>query len=302
MTSVGKWAEKAGEALIAESDGAMDRQEDAVVAGDKHAGASESTSAVNLVDASVELQGNVILEGVDLTIRRGEIVALIGPSGCGKTTLLNVVAGMIRLSRGTATCFGDPLTGRLNKRVTYMTQRDTLLPWRKGIDNAALPLEIKGVPRKERHERALEAMASVGVSDAAERRPGQLSGGMRSRLSLARALLSEADILLMDEPFAAVDALRRVRLQQLLIEIWERTRRTLMYVTHDLNEAVALGHRVIVMGTQPGRIVLEREIPIPHPRDVARVREHPEAAGLYANLWDALEAESNTRAVGRDRM
>jgi NitT/TauT family transport system ATP-binding protein len=234
--------------------------------------------------------GTVILDDVDLKIHRGEIVILIGPSGCGKSTLLNLIAGTISASSGEVTTNGE-VVHRLNRRVTYMTQKDTLLPWRNGIDNAALPLEIKGVPRKERLERAREAMSRVGVIDAELRRPHQLSGGMRSRLSLARAMLSETDLLLMDEPFAAIDALRRVHLQQLLISVWQDTGKTLVYVTHDLNEALNLGHRIIVMGTHPGRILLERPVTAPQPRDVARFRATPEAEELYRELWDALEKQ-----------
>jgi NitT/TauT family transport system ATP-binding protein len=187
-------------------------------------------------------------------------------------------------------CDGAPVRG-LNKRVTYMTQRDTLLPWRTALDNAALPLEIRGVGKAERHRRAREALALTGLSDAEKRRPHQLSGGMRSRLALARVLLSDANIVLMDEPFAALDALRRVRLQQLLLEIRGGSQQTLLYVTHDLNEAIALGDRIILMGSHPGRILLERHVDIPHPRDVARVRTMPAAEELYAELWSVLESQ-----------
>ncbi len=232
----------------------------------------------------------VILEDIDLQIRRGEIFVLIGPSGCGKSTLLNVIAGQVKPLAGELAVLGAPVKG-LNRGVTYMTQKDTLLPWRNGIDNAALPLEIKGVSKKDRYARAREQMARVGVSDAENRRPHQLSGGMRSRLSLARAMLTDTEILLMDEPFAAIDALRRVQLQQLLLSVWQDTHKTIVYVTHDLNEALALGHRVAVMSTRPGRIWMERAVTAPQPRDVARFRTTPEAERLYSELWDGLEKQ-----------
>jgi NitT/TauT family transport system ATP-binding protein len=229
-----------------------------------------------------------VLQNLNLQVRQGEILVLIGPSGCGKSTILNLVAGIYKPTGGRLSCLGSPVAG-LNKRVTYMTQFDTLLPWRSAIDNAAMPLEIKGVGKKERYERAREQMAKVGVGHAEKLRPHQLSGGMRSRLSLARALLTDTDIMLMDEPFSAIDALLRVRLQQLLLDVWHETGRTLIYVTHDLDEAITLGHRVAVMSTGPARISLMRTIDAPQPRDVARFRATSEARALYVELWEALE-------------
>jgi NitT/TauT family transport system ATP-binding protein len=232
-----------------------------------------------------------VMSGIDLRVQPGEIVVLVGPSGCGKSTVLNLIAGIHQPTDGRVTCFGKPVKG-LNPKVAYMTQRDTLLPWRNTLDNAALPLEIKGVSRVERYQRARAELARVGVADAERRRPHQLSGGMRSRLSLACALLSDADILLMDEPFAAIDALLRVRLQQLLVDVWQETRRTMVYVTHDITEAVNLGHRVIVMGAKPGRIILEQSIDEPHPRRISSFRSTPKAVALQKELWDSLEREA----------
>jgi NitT/TauT family transport system ATP-binding protein len=233
--------------------------------------------------------GPLVLDGINMRVEAGEIVTLIGPSGCGKTSLLNLFAGITRPSGGSVGCFESRVKS-INRRVTYMTQRDTLLPWRSALDNAALPLEIKGVNRRDRHQRARDVLRQMGVGDAAyRRRPHQLSGGMRSRVSIARALLSDADIILMDEPFAAIDALRRVNLQRLLLSAWERSHLTLVYVTHDLEEAITLGHRVVVMSSSPGRIHLERTITEPHPRDVVRFRDTNDAKQLYAELWNALE-------------
>jgi NitT/TauT family transport system ATP-binding protein len=172
-----------------------------------------------------------------------------------------------------------------------MTQKDTLLPWRSAVDNAALPLEIKGVPRQQRQQRARAELARLGLSGFEHSRPHQLSGGMRSRLSLARALLSDSDIFLMDEPFAAIDALLRVKLQQFLVDLWQATRKTIVYVTHDLSEAIALGHRVLVMSAHPGHISVERAISVPHPRDIARFRTTTVAQQAYAELWDELEKQ-----------
>jgi NitT/TauT family transport system ATP-binding protein len=230
-----------------------------------------------------------ILEDVHLTVAAGEIVVLIGASGCGKSTLLNLIAGILTPTAGEISSAGRPVLG-LNRGVSYMTQKDTLLAWRTALDNVGLPLEIKGVPRRERHERARQAIGRVGIPLTSEGlRPHQLSGGMRSRLALGRLLLSDAGIILMDEPFAAVDALLRVRLQQLLLDVWQETRKTIIYVTHDLDEAITLGHRVLVMDRHPGRVAHERPIPFPQPREAARFRALPEAREMYVELLDALE-------------
>jgi NitT/TauT family transport system ATP-binding protein len=231
----------------------------------------------------------LILDSLDLDVKEGEIVVFIGPSGCGKSTVLGLIAGMLQPTSGSLECKGSPVKG-LNRNVSYMTQKDTLLPWRNALDNAALPLEIKGMGKKERYERARQALASVGLEDAEHLRPHQLSGGMRARLSLARSLLGETDILLMDEPFAAVDALSRMRLQQLLVSLWDATRKTIIYVTHDLDEAINLGHRVVVMGRNQG-IHHEEPIPAPQPRDIAAYKSTPEARDLYATLWNSLESQ-----------
>jgi NitT/TauT family transport system ATP-binding protein len=234
--------------------------------------------------------GPPILESFDLEVGKGEIVVLIGPSGCGKSTVLNLIAGILKPTTGRVESFDAPVNG-FNRRVTYMTQKDTLLPWRNCLDNASLPLEIKGVPRKQRYERAQAVLALVGVAGHERARPHQLSGGMRSRLSLARSLLSDTDIFLMDEPFAAVDALTRVRLQQELLTLWQTTHKTMVYVTHDLDEAITLGHRVVVMSTAPGRVYMDERVGAAHPRNAALFKTTPEARALHLRLWSALEKQ-----------
>jgi NitT/TauT family transport system ATP-binding protein len=247
--------------------------------------------AIEVRDVSLRFdQSQPILDHIDLSVMQGEILVIIGPSGCGKSTLLNLASGVLPATEGTVSCFGTPIQG-LNRRVAYMTQKDTLLPWRTAVDNAAMPLELKGVPRKERRERARAVLEQVGVGHAADKRPHQLSGGMRSRVSLARSLLSDADIFLMDEPFSAIDALQRVRLQQLLVDLWASTNKTMIYVTHDLEEAISLGHRVVVMGRNPGRIAVERAVEVPQPREVALFRNTAVAHDLYAELWESLERQ-----------
>jgi NitT/TauT family transport system ATP-binding protein len=254
-------------------------------------GPSEHEVAVRLTDVSLRFnESSTILDHIDLTVMKGEILVVIGPSGCGKSTLLNLVSGTLKPTSGSVTCFDSPVSG-LNHNVAYMTQKDTLLPWRTALDNAAMPLELKGTARAERRAQAREILDLVGVGHAADQRPHQLSGGMRSRVSLARALLSDAAIFLMDEPFSAIDALQRVRLQQMLVDLWAATSKTMIYVTHDLEEAIALGHRVIVMGRNPGRIAVERTVPVAHPRNVALFRNTDEAHDRYAELWESLEKQ-----------
>ena len=258
------------------------------------AGTERATGDVSVIQAqqlsfSYASGSKLILDSLDLDVKEGEIVVFIGPSGCGKSTVLGLIAGMLQPTSGSLLCKGKPLKG-LNRNVSYMTQKDTLLPWRSSLDNAALPLEIKGMAKKERHELARQALASLGLEEAENLRPHQLSGGMRARLSLARSLLGETDILLMDEPFAAVDALSRMRLQQLLVSLWARTQKTIIYVTHDLDEAINLGHRVVVMGRNQG-IHHEEPIPAPQPRNITAYKSTPEARDLYATLWNSLESQ-----------
>jgi ABC-type nitrate/sulfonate/bicarbonate transport system ATPase subunit len=163
------------------------------------------------------------------------------------------------------------------------------LPWRSAVDNAALPLEIAGVGKVERRTRAIDELNRLGLTGFADYRLHQLSGGMRSRVSLARTLLADTEVLLMDEPFAALDALLRVRLQQLLMDIWQSNHKTILYVSHDLNEVISLAHRIIVIGH--GRILKTRTVDAAHPRDVARFRTSTIARELYEELWDLLDQE-----------
>jgi NitT/TauT family transport system ATP-binding protein len=265
---------------------------------DRHQPAPRERDVPAVEFSQVDFQyptGDQIIDKVDLSVRRGEILVLIGGSGCGKSTMLNLIAGILQPVSGEVRSSGRAVSG-LNQEVSYMTQRDTLLAWRTALDNVALPLEIKKVPKRERQERARQAIDRVGIAPTAlGLKPHQLSGGMRSRLALGRLLLSDSDIVLMDEPFAAVDALLRIRLQRLLLEVWQETGKTIIYVTHDLDEAITLGQRVIVMDRHPGRVALEKSIPYDQPRDVARFRATPEAREIYVELFDALEQTMTPR-------
>jgi sulfonate transport system ATP-binding protein len=233
------------------------------------------------------------LEHINLQIREGSFVCLVGPSGCGKSTLLNVIAGLQPASEGRVLYRGKPING-VNSRAGYMTQRDLLLPWRTLEKNVGLALEIQHVGREERHERVAEMIDRVGLTGFAESYPSQLSGGMRKRATLARTLIYRPETLLMDEPFAAVDAILRVALHEMLVNIWEREKITVVFVTHDLEEALLLSDQVVLFASKPGRIVHVEDVPIPRPRNLVASRSEPEFGRVWFKLWSYLsEAQSH---------
>lgn len=209
----------------------------------------------------------VALEDVSLTVRDRELVALIGPSGSGKSTLLDIVAGLYPPSAGTVFLDGEPTQtqARLG-RTAYMRQRDLLLPWRSAVDNAALALEAHGIPRRQARARARARFAEFGLAGFERAYPSQLSGGMRQRVAFLRTVLAERPLLLLDEPFGALDALNRVAMQSWLLEMWERERRAVLLVTHDVDEAVYLADRVVVLTARPGRVAHVEPIDLPRPR------------------------------------
>ena len=238
-------------------------------------------------------KGSEIVEavaGIDLEIAQREIVAIIGPSGCGKSTLLHMMAGLYRPTRGRVVYDARPVAG-INTGVAYMTQKDTLLPWRTIRDNVALPLEIAGVPRPERRARAGEVLERVGLRGFEERYSSELSGGMRKRASLARMLLQGAGSLLLDEPFGALDAQLKLTMQMLLLRLAAQAQTTIVFVTHDLVEAVTLADRVVVCTQRPATIALEQAIDLPRPRDVTHVRFEPRFKVLYDAIWERLRRE-----------
>jgi NitT/TauT family transport system ATP-binding protein len=228
------------------------------------------------------------LDAVALDIERGSFVCLVGPSGCGKSTLLNMIAGLIAPTSGRVTNAGTPVDGpRLD--VGYLTQKDTLLPWRDVLRNIEMPLEIRKVPAAERDRRARQLIEVVGLLGREHAYPRELSGGMARRASLARLLIADPDLLLLDEPFSALDAQLRQEMQNELLRLWGGSGKTVVFVTHDLEEAIALGDRVVVLGGR-GRIVRDELIPLQRPRDVVAIRRRPEFHEIEARLWDALAA------------
>ncbi|MBV9260564.1 MAG: ABC transporter ATP-binding protein [Pseudolabrys sp.] len=236
------------------------------------------------------------LKDFDLTIARREIVAVIGPSGCGKSTLLNIIAGLYAPSKGRVVYKGAPV-GDVNTDVGYMTQKDNLLPWRNVRDNVAFPLELAGKTKSEREARADEVIKHVGLDGFELRYPHELSGGMRKRACLARMILYGAETALLDEPFAALDAQLKLVMHDLLLKLAAENEQTVVFVTHDLMEAVTLADRVIVCTRRPAMIALEQKIPLARPRDVLNMRFTNEFKEIYDTLWERLRLEYQEERV-----
>jgi NitT/TauT family transport system ATP-binding protein len=231
--------------------------------------------------------GVTAVAGVSLAVADGEVVALIGPSGCGKSTLLNIGAGLYAPSEGAAYVDGEPVEGP-NAHVAFMLQKDLLLPWRTVAENVMLGAEIHGQPRPQRRRRASELLGGFGLAEFAGRYPHQLSGGMRQRAALARTLAVDPSVLLLDEPFSAVDAQTRMVLQGDLARTLTRAGKTALLITHDLFEAVTLSDRVLVMSARPGRIVEEMTIDLPQRVDPFARRRDPRVNDYVARLMDRL--------------
>lgn len=233
----------------------------------------------------------VALAGIDLVIERGSFVSIVGPSGCGKTTLLRIIAGLIPPSRGEVRIEGQPLRG-VAKGIGFLFQTDALLPWRTVEGNIALPLTLQGVKGDEVHERVAAAIARVGLRGFERHYPSQLSIGMRQRVALAQTLISDPPIILMDEPFAHLDAQMRRLMAADLLELCGQGDRTVVFVTHDLDEAVALGDRVVMLSAGPAaRVRLDERVPIPRPRDMTETRSDPRFIELSRLLWHSLYEE-----------
>ena len=237
-------------------------------------------------------QGEVVqaLADISLVVEPGEFVAIVGPSGCGKTTLLNLVGGLLQPTEGSVSVGAKaPQAGAPN--LGYLFARDNLLAWRTAAGNVSLPLEIRGVPRKQRETRVAEMLGAVGLKNFSDAHPAQLSHGMRQRVALARMLVSEPTTLLLDEPFSALDAQTRLLMHLRFLSIWERQRSTVLLITHDLGEAIALADRVIVFSRRPGRIKEEYRIDIPRPRRVAELQANTRYHDLFRRIWIILEKE-----------
>jgi len=224
--------------------------------------------ALVLRDITCTFGSYTAVDRATLELAGGEFVAIVGPTGCGKSTLLNVAAGLLHATAGQVAVFGAPLDG-INRRAGYMFQQDALLPWLTARGNVALGLELRGTAKREAAERSDQWLARVGLTGAGDRYPHQLSGGMKKRVALAQVLVLGPEILLMDEPFSALDALTRERFNAELLRLWERTGTTIVMVTHSIPEAVFIADRVVVLSPRPARIVAEIPVDLPRPRRVA---------------------------------
>lgn len=233
-----------------------------------------------------------VLSDVGLSIRAGEVTVLCGPSGCGKSTLLRIIGGLLLPTSGSI-----EFRERVVPRINMVFQEHGLFPWMTVLENAAFGLRLRGIGRKERRDRTIKELENVGLAKQADLYPGELSGGMRQRVNLARAFANDPDVILMDEPFGALDVQTRALMQRQLLNLLERERRTVVLVTHSIEEALLLADRILVMRTQPGRIEADIRVPFPRPRDLFDLRNDPLFASLNKDIWSiiAQDVERNFR-------
>jgi NitT/TauT family transport system ATP-binding protein len=239
-------------------------------------------------------QAYTAVANTTLTVGAGEFVSVVGPTGCGKSTLLNVAAGLLSPSSGKVSVFGEELIAArgVNRRAGYMFQADALMPWRTGIDNVIAGLGFRGVSREQALREGDEWLRRVGLAGFGDRYPHQMSGGMRKRLALAQTLILRPDILLMDEPFSALDVQTRQLMENELLALWAEDRKSVLFITHDLEEAIALSDRVVVLSAGPGTHPIgDFRIDLPRPRDVSEIRMTPAFLALHKEIWGAMKEE-----------
>ena len=258
------------------------------------AAAARSRISVAGLDMRYPTPGGEVraLDNVSFEIAEGEFVALLGPSGCGKSTILNIVAGLLDRTGGQVRLDGEDVRyGQVNRKVGYVFQRDTVFPWRTVEANIGYGLEIAGVAKAERQARVRRTIEAAGLVGFDRSFPRMLSGGMRQRVALMRTLIMEPEILLMDEPFGALDTHTKLEMHRTLLEIWERERQTVLFVTHDLGEALTLASRIILLSARPGRVKEEVAVTFPRPRDAVTLRETAEFGRCYSHVWHSLGEE-----------
>jgi NitT/TauT family transport system ATP-binding protein len=251
-------------------------------------------SALEFHDAVVRFGQATILGGASLVVEPGEFVSVVGPTGCGKSTLLNLAAGLLMPSGGSVRSLGKPVSG-VNRQAGYLFQGDSLMPWRNARDNVAAGPIFAGVPKAEARAQAEAWLDRVGLHGAGQKYPHQMSGGMRKRAQLAQTLILDPPILLMDEPFSALDVQTRLMMENELLALWQSEtgpRKTVLFITHDLEEAISLSDRVVVLSAGPStRPIAEFAIDLPRPRDVAEIRHTQAFQSAHARIWDVLRDE-----------
>ncbi len=258
--------------------------------------ARQRAPAVGLSDVAVtfRLAGGgsyPAIERTSLAVADGEFVAIVGPTGCGKSTLLNIAAGLIAPSSGRVDIFGAPLPG-LNRQAGYLFQADALFPWKTALENVAIGLETSGTARAEARARAQVWLGRVGLAEFGARYPHMLSGGQRKRVGLVQVLIRDPKILLMDEPFGPLDAQTRQIMGNLLLDLWSADRKAVLFVTHDLEEAIALSDRVVIMSAGPAaRVIGDWKVALPRPRDIAEIKIERAFHDLHREIWATLKAE-----------
>lgn len=253
-----------------------------------------STSYLAATDVTVSFgQGNasiLALDNVSTSVDKGEFVSIVGPSGCGKSTLFNVMAGIMQPGRGTISLKGEDVTSRAG-HAGYMLQSDLLVPWRTVLGNVTLCKEVEGVSRRALRDRAMQLLQRFGLEQFAHRYPTALSGGMRQRAAMIRTILSDKELFLLDEPFGALDAQTRTLMQEWLLDVWTEFKKTIVFITHDIDEAIYLSDRVYIMSARPGRILSDLTIDLKRPRG-AELRVDPSYIAIKAQILDVIREQS----------
>ena len=242
----------------------------------------------------------IALRDFNMTVAKGEFAAVVGPTGCGKSTTLNLVTGLFKPSAGDVRVMGGPVTG-IDKRIGFVFQTDALFPWRNVIDNVVAGPMFRGVPKAKAYADAREWLARVGLSKFEKLHPHQLSGGMRKRVALAQTFINKPEILLMDEPFSALDVQTRAVMHEELLKLWQENRASVIFVTHDLEEAIALADKVYVLTAGPATVKSVYEIKLPRPRNVADIRYNKDFIKISKQIWDDLKSEVQTAQSRNDK-
>lgn len=247
--------------------------------------------ACTFVSPDAPGQRYTAVENVSLTVADGEFVSVVGPTGCGKSTLLNMAAGLLQPSQGSVHIYGEPLTG-VNARAGYMFQAESLMPWRTALQNVMAGLTFRGVDKSTAQAQAEDWLRRVGLGGFGDRYPHQMSGGMRKRASLAQTLVMDPDIILMDEPFSALDIQTRQLMENELLALWQSKKKSVLFITHDLDEAIAMSDRVVILSAGPASHPTgEFTIDLPRPRDVAEIKMTPRFMELHQAIWAVLREE-----------